>query len=561
MKKTSIISVLLLNALFAFSQTVSYQYDNLNRLSVVSYSNGSSITYTYDELGNRTKKVVTGMPSTIEVTSVTLNKETLTLSSGTQEQLVATISPSDATNQQLTWQSSNPNVATVDQDGRIVALQNGTTTITVSSNNGIEATCLVTVIVPVTEISLNRTEITLNIDESELLIATILPENATNKQLTWQSSDSSVATVDQNGRVVAKQSGTTTITASSNNGIEATCLVSIIVPVTDISLNKAELELDIYESVQLIASILPENATDKQLTWQSNDSNIATVDQDGRVVALQSGTATITVSSNNGIEATCLVTVTVPVNNVNLNKTEITLNINESEQLIATIFPENATNKQVTWQSSNPSIATVDQNGWIVALQSGTTTITVSSNNGKTAVCEVVVETNIIQVENITLDENATMKVGETLQLTATIIPSNATNQNIIWASTNTTIATVENGNVYAISDGNVTITATTEDGNKVASCDILVLESVNIENPESDTFIIYPNPAKDYVIIKGVIQKKIIVRNSIGSIVLKHEMLNDEEIIPISDWATGIYLIQIIDNGMISKTIKLIKE
>jgi YD repeat-containing protein len=146
MKKISIISILLLNVLLAFSQ-VTYQYDNLYRLQQVNYPNGATVVYTYDALGNRLTKTVTNGNTTVAVTGVSLNKSATTLSVNQAEQLTATVLPSNATNQQVAWTSSNESIAVVSGIGIVTAKQAGKATITVTTADGNKkATCEVTVL-------------------------------------------------------------------------------------------------------------------------------------------------------------------------------------------------------------------------------------------------------------------------------------------------------------------------------------------------------------------------------------------------------------------------------
>ena len=138
----------------------------------------------------------------------------------------------------------------------------------------------------------------------------------------------------------------------------------------------------------------PSDATDKTVSWKSSNTSVATVDQNGKVTAVNAGSAVITVTTNDGSKtATCKVTVVIPVTSVSLNKTELTIEKGKSETLTATVSPSDATNKAVTWQSSNNSIATVDQNGKVTAKELGNVTITVTTKDGsKTATCSVTVK-------------------------------------------------------------------------------------------------------------------------------------------------------------------------
>ena len=168
----------------------------------------------------------------------------------------------------------------------------------------------------------------------------------------------------------------------------------------------------------------------------------------------------------------------IAVTGVTLNKTSATLTVGATETLTATVAPSNATNKNITWSSSNTDVATVS-NGTITAVAVGTATITVTTTDGsKTATCAVTVDpaAATVAVTGVTLNKTATtLTVGATETFTATVTPSNATNKNITWASDNTDVATVSNGTITAVAVGTTTITVTTEDGNKTATCAVTV--------------------------------------------------------------------------------------
>ena len=249
-------------------------------------------------------------------TSVALNKTTLTLDIGKTSNLRATVYPSNASNKKCTWSSSNTRVATVDSNGKVTAKQVGTATITVKTANGKTASCNVTVqavqAVP-TSVSLNKTSLTLDVSKSYTLAKTVSPSNAVTSY-TWSSSNTSVATVDGNGKVTAKKAGTATITVKTANGKTASCNVTVqavqAVP-TSVSLNKTSLTLDVSKSYTLAKTVSPSNAV-TSYTWSSSNTSVATVDGNGKVTAKKAGTATITVKTSNGKTATCKVTVNLP---------------------------------------------------------------------------------------------------------------------------------------------------------------------------------------------------------------------------------------------------------
>ena len=251
------------------------------------------------------------------------------------------------------------------------------------------------------------------------------------------------------------------------------------VSVTNITLSSESISLVEGDSETLTATVSPSNATNKKVIWTSTDGSIASVDN-GRVTALKPGNTTIKAKSDDGGKtATCQVTVKAKVYNVesvSLDKTNITLTEGDSETLTATVYPDNSTNKNVSWKSSNTSVATVN-NGVVTALKAGTATITVTTEDGgKTATCQVTVNARIYNVESVSLDKtNITLTEGDSETLTATVYPDNATNKNVSWKSSNTSVATVNNGVVTAIKAGTATITVTTEDGRKTASCQVIV--------------------------------------------------------------------------------------
>ena len=257
-------------------------------------------------------------PKPIE--TIILNKTDITLTKGTSETLQAIINPSDTTDDKtLKWTSRNPDVATVDNTGKVTAVGGGTATITVKSQNGKEASCEVKVTSKIESISLNKSNITLSKGTSETLKATINPSDTTDdKTLKWTSSNPNIATVDNTGKVTAVGGGTATITVKSQNGKEASCEVKVTSKIESISLNKSNITLSKGTSETLKATINPSDATDdKTLTWKSEDENIAKVDGNGKVTGVGTGTTNITVITSNGKSATCKVTVVRQTPSVN----------------------------------------------------------------------------------------------------------------------------------------------------------------------------------------------------------------------------------------------------
>lgn len=259
---------------------------------------------------------------------------------------------------------------------------------------------------------------------------------------------------------------------------------SVIYKVTKVELNKTELILNVDSEETLTATLEPDEATNKAVEWKSDDTSVATVDTSGKVTAVAQGNTTITATAadGSGEKATCSVTVnaaaTVPVESVSLDKTSLELTEGETTRLTATVEPDNATNKNVTWSSSNSAVATVDQNGNVEAVGAGIANITVTTvDQSKTATCEATVTAATVPVTGVTLNKTSTsLYVGDTETLTATAEPSDATNKNVTWSSDDTSVATVDaSGLVTAVAPGTAVITVTTADGGKTATCTVTV--------------------------------------------------------------------------------------
>ncbi len=367
---------------------------------------GTTVITVKTEDGGKTATCsVTVNKKVISVTGVSLDKSALTMTAGDTQTLTATVTPSNATDKSVTWSSDNTSVATVSSSGVVTAKAAGTAKITVKTNDGGKtATCTVTVkaaTVPVTGVSLNKTTLSMTAGGTQTITATVTPSNATNKSVTWSSDNTSVATVSSSGVVTAKAAGTAIITVKTNDGGKtATCTVTVkaaTVSVTGVSLDKTSLTMTIGDMQTLTATITPSNATNKSVTWSSSNKSVATVSSSGVVTGQSVGTATITVTTNDGGKtATCTVKVqaaTVPVTGVSLNKTSLSMTVGDTQTLTATVTPSNATNKNVSWSSSNTSVATVSSSGVVTAKAAGTATITVKTNDGgKTAKCTVTVK-------------------------------------------------------------------------------------------------------------------------------------------------------------------------
>ncbi len=333
---------------------------------------------------------------------------------------------------------------------------------------------------------------------TEQLSAVVVPSKTANKNVTWTSSDPTIASVDANGLVTGvinvahgfSYQATITVT-TEEGGFTAQCLVTVVekpVPVTGVTLNKSSGSLyyassSDYSTDQLTATITPSTATNQNITWSSDDSTIASVNNSGLVTPNRVGITKIRVTSaDGGYSASCTYTVAaaqVPVTAVALNTSATTIVAGDTETLFAYITPVNATNQTVFWASSNTGAATVDQLGNVTGVAAGTATVTATTTDGTSlsASATVTVVATAVPVTGVSLSRtSATVTVGDSLTLTATISPAGATNRNLQWSSTNTGVASVSSsGVVTGIAAGSATVKVTTVDGGFTASCIVTV--------------------------------------------------------------------------------------
>jgi len=449
----------------------------------------------------------------ITVSFVKLSKVSLpssyTLSIGTGEELGKTaelslkLTPTNAHNQKLEWTSSKPGVATVDENGVITSVSEGTTTIKAKATDGSGKydTCKVTVkVLKITSLKLPKSA-TLGIGTGEELgktmelTPTINPVNPYASNLTWKSSKPEVATVDENGVITSVATGTTTITCKDTvSGKSATCKVTVkYVKLSTLKLPKsATLGIgtgeELGKTMTLTPTLNPANPYESNLTWKSSKPGVATVDENGVVTSVATGTTTITCKDTvSGKSATCKVTVKyLKITSLKLPKSA-TLGIGTGEalgktmELTPTINPVNPYASNLTWKSSKPGVATVDENGVVTSVATGTTTITCKDTvSGKSATCKVTVK--YLKITSLKLPKTATISIdagealGKTLELTPTINPANPYAANLTWKSSKPGVATVdENGVVTSVAAGTTTITCKDTVSGKYATCKVSV--------------------------------------------------------------------------------------
>ncbi len=420
------------------------------------------------------KKWTKSVEITVEVglNDVTFSPMSVELLPGQDQEITKTFDPFDATHKDITWNSTDTGVVTVDTNGKIHAVAAGTTTVTATYQTltGQKTkTINVKVLIPITGVTIKpNSSITINKGETTTLSVEVTPANAEeDKTVTWSSDTPNVASVDQStGVVTAKSGGSATITGTLKNGKTVTAYINVHVPVSGVTLNQTELNLnkgDTYNG--LVATINPSDATVQAVTWSSSDTAVATVDAStGVITAKADGTAIITATAE-GKTATVTVKVTTAVTSVSIDQgTTKTMIKGDTDTLTATVLPNDATDKTVTWSSDNSGIVSVDANGNIAAKAGGQAIITAKAGS-KTSTITITVRVPITKFELASQDQNPTILRGakNAKTLTTIIGPDDATDdRTITWTSSDNTVATVDaTGKVTGLKEGTAVITGT----------------------------------------------------------------------------------------------------
>lgn len=442
---------------------------------------GSATITATSEDGEYTASCKLTVEKKIPVTGVSLDRSSVTVKVGSTFQFLGKISPSNASEKRIKWSSDNTAVATISSTGAVKGVAAGTAVITATSYDGnFSEKCKVTVVQPVTGVNLSSSSAKIAVGKSKTLTWNVFPSNATDKSVTWSSSNTSVATVSK-GIITAKKAGSAVITVKTvDGGFSAACNVTVHVPVTGVEVSVSSVKVPKGQTRVVTAAIKPSNATNKTVKWSSSDSSIAKISSSGKITGVAKGTVTITCKTSDGsYKATCKVTVVQLVEKVKLDATYLSLQTGKYKTLTAKVSPSSASSKTVKWKSSDKKVVEVSSKGVVKAVGPGTATVTAYSADGNAkTTCKV----NVTQpATGVKLSKKeATVRIGDTVTLKATVKPSNATNKKVTWISSNTDRATVSSkGVVKGISQGYVTITAKTADGKHSASCKVLVAKGV----------------------------------------------------------------------------------
>lgn len=401
--------------------------------------------------------------------SVKISTSKTSLGIGETTSVSAAVYPANSCNTSIDWESSDRNVAYVSGD-TIKAVGYGTATLTATTFNGKVGSIKISVI----EIVAQKVAVEYAVDAKDPIYigaslefkAIITPENVDNPTIKWSSSDPKIATVDDKGKVTALAEGKVNINATSSNGVVGTRVVNVIEKkVEKVTLSQESAELFLGDTLLLSAAIAPEDATYPEITWNTDNTSVATISEKGEISCVGVGTAKISATAKSGVSASA----TITVNEIKAETLDIegsdTARIGDTTTLTAVILPENTSDKKIEWISSDESIATIDSEGCITTVAVGTVTITAKQKDIEKQIEFTVLP---IDVESIEISSSAGEKIkeGESTHLTAVVSPDNATYPAITWSVDNTDVATInEDGILEAKRFGKVTVTAAAGDG------------------------------------------------------------------------------------------------
>ena len=429
----------------------------------------------------------------VPATGITVDKTATTIVKGATDKLTATLVPADA-NGTITWSTSDSSVATVSSDGTVTAVKNGTATVTAKCGD-LSAQTKVTVINPLKAITITGTTHSIKKGQTTQLGLTYDPADTTDSvAATWTSSNTSVATVSKTGLVTALKDGSTTIKATVGNVSSTYDIAVKEVKLTGIKMEEKAL-IHKGDTKALTVEYTPADTTDdKTVAWSSSDSTVASVDNNGIVTAVKPGSAVITAKVGN-YQATCAVTVDAPLKEIVPEKAIIDMVKKQTANIAYSVVPADTTDsKDVTYTSSDETVATVNSDGKVTAKKAGQATVTITGANGIKAT--VTVNVSEIPVNEVVLSaQDEIIEAGAKKAITATLKPENNTddNQGVTWTTSDEKIAKVivdnedsHKATIEGVAAGSAVITATAANGTK-AECTVKVPKHItSVTLPET---------------------------------------------------------------------------
>ena len=450
---------------------------------------------TTSQLENNQKTIeIDSNQTTISATEIDMGDYQEEMIVGEKQLLTITVLPTDTTDQTITYQSSNESVATINGLGRITAISEGTTQISGSCGsvqNSFQLTVKQSNDIEVTDIEIGNYETEMKVGETQTISTNVLPSDATDTTVTYQSSNSNIASIRSTGEVKAIAKGTVIITVSAgaiSKEIQITVNEEVTITATEIDLGDYQESMAVGEKQLLSGTVLPTDTTDQTLTYLTSNEKVATINEMGRITAVSVGTAKITVKcgeTKNSFQLTVKKTNDTAVTDIEIGNYETEMYVDKTQTLSATVKPSDATDSTVTYSSSNTEVATVLSSGEVKGVGKGTVTITVQAG-------DISKDVNIIvKVQTTKIDVNKNyviLKPKDEFKLTSSALPSDA-DQAMTYESTDKEIATVAaNGTINAKSIGTTSILVS--NGDLSAAVTVIVNESGEADQDTIDKAI-----------------------------------------------------------------------
>lgn len=417
----------------------------------------------------------------VEITSIKLDKNTLSLKVGDEATLTATVEPAEQA-KDIVWTVNKEGIVTVD-GGKVKAIAAGTAVVSAQNKSGtVYDSCTIVVEAKVNSVTLDKKTLELTVGEEDTLVATVDPTTSASN-LVWKCEPRGVVRV-VGGKVTALTAGKATVTVTDLSGEKSdSCAVTVYETATEITLGKQSVGLTVGDEETLVATIVPQGT--KAAVFTSSDETVATVDKNGKIVAVKAGTATITATVGK-LSASCEVTVYNKVTAITLDVETLAMYSGETHALVVTTTPAEAIRK-ATFATLDQNVATVDANGVITAVGGGTTTITATIDD-----VTANVTVNVIRVAFE--QQNYSLALNAEQQLALTFDPASATEANVNYVSSAADAVSVDGeGKVKALAYGQATITASVE-GKFSATCTVTVSplvtsNGVNVEYDEDGSY------------------------------------------------------------------------
>ena len=449
---------------------------------------------------NPTKPVVPptpeqpSQPETPKATQVVLDATLRNVTVDDVFNLVANVLPKEA-DQKVTWHLSQPGILDMVGNGQFKALKAGEVTITATAQDGtgMKATCHVTVKNPMaTQVVLNETQHNATVDDVFTLTAKVMPEKAA-QNVVWTMDKNNILQNMGGGKFKALKAGEVTLTATAQDGsgVKATCRVVVKNPMaTQVVLNETQHSATVDDVFTLTTQVMPEKAA-QHVVWTMDKTNIIQNMGDGKFKALKAGEVTLTATAQDGsgVKATCRVVVKNPMaTQVVLNETQHNAIVDDVFTLTAKVMPEKSA-QNVVWTMDKTNILQNMGNGKFKALKAGEVTLTATAQDGSgvKATCRVVVK-NPMATQVVLNETQHNAIVDDVFTLTAKVMPEKSA-QNVVWTMDKTNILqNMGNGKFKALKAGEVTLTATAQDGSGVkATCRVIVVPPTALDFKKDD--------------------------------------------------------------------------